>query len=174
MSNLRILLVFFSWTGITKVVAEEIMRNISINNKVHKFEIQPIKKRRYITWLLLSLLPSLKVKIQPIINDLSNYDLLILGCPKWGLCSPPMNEYLNNLKRCEGRMSAVFITFGGYDERRYLLYLESFLKRKELHTIDKLAIRRSDVENGGYTQVIKSFCLGIEQIMHQKSLNQVQ
>jgi hypothetical protein len=85
-----------------------------------------------------------------------------------------MNEYLNNLKRCEGRMSAVFITFGGYDERRYLLYLESFLKRKELHTIDKLAIRRSDVENGDYTKVIKSFCLGIEQIMHQKSLNQVQ
>ncbi len=174
MSHLRILLVFFSWTGNTKAVAEEIKRNISNNNKVDTSEIQPKKTRRYLTWLLLSLLPGSQVKIKPTINDLSNYDLLILGCPKWALSSPPINEYLNSLKRCKRRMSAVFITFGGYDEKRYLLKLENSLEKKGLQIIDRLAIRRSAVKKGEYLKEIKSFCLNIERITNQKRLNQVQ
>ena len=167
------MLAFFSWTGNTKFVAEEIKRNILHNNEVDTSEIHPKKTRRYSTWLLLSLIPGSKVSIQPTINDISNYDFLILGCPKWALSSPPINEYLNSLKGCKGRMSAVFITFGGYDEKRYLLQLENSLKKKGLQIIDRLAVRRSDIKKGEYLKKIKSFCLNIERITNQKRLNQV-
>ena len=173
MLPLRILLVFFSWTGNTKVVAKEIMKNISINNMVDTSEIQPKKLRAYPTWLILSLLPGSKVKIRPTIHDLSCYDLIILGSPKWALSSPPINEYLNSLKRCKGRMCAVFITFGGFDEKRYLLQLENSLKKKKLRIIDRIAVRSSAIEKCEYLDEIKSFCMNIERIMKQKRLNQV-
>ena len=173
MSPLRILLVFFSWTGNTKVVAEEIARNLSLNNMVDTSVIQPNKSRSYLKWLLLSMLPGSKVKIKPVRNDLSCYDLIILGSPKWALSSPPINEYLNSLKRFKGRMCAVFITFGGYDEKRYLLQLENSLEKKELQIIDRIAVRRSAINKGEYLKEIKSFCKNIEQITRQQRLIQV-
>jgi|TARA_B100000315_G_C14584901_1_gene592471 hypothetical protein len=149
------------------------MRNISINNVVDTIEIQPKKTRRYLTWLLFSLIPRSQVKIQPVIHDLSSYDLIILGSPKWALSSPPINKYLNSLKRCKGRMCAVFITFGGFDEKRYLLQLENSLKKKKLRIIDRIAVRSSAIEKCEYLDEIKSFCMNIERIMKQKRLNQV-
>lgn len=173
MSQFHVLLVFFSRSGNTRIVSQEIFKHLSVNNKVDICEILPKKSRRYFSWLLLSLIPGLKVKNQSTINDISGYDLVILGCPKWTLNCPPVSEYLNNLIGCNGQMASIFITFGGYGEKKYVLQLEKHLIKKGLQLINSLAIKRSSINKGEYYETIKSFCNNIELITYKKNLTQV-
>lgn len=173
MSQFHILLVYFSLTGNTKSVSQEISKHLSINNKVDICEIIPKKSRKYFQWLLMSFIPGLKVKIQSTINDISKYDLVILGSPKWTINSPPLNEYLNSLIGCHNQMAAVFITFGGYGEKKYLLQIKNSLIKKGLQPIDSLAIKRGSLNKGEHYMLIKTFCNNIDHIISKKSLTKV-
>ena len=169
----RILIAFFSWTNNTRTIAQEIEKNLSFSSKVDTCEICPIKTRRYLTWLFLSSIPRFKVKIQSKIYDLSNYDMLILGSPKWVFNSPPINEYLNRLIGCRGQMTAIFITYGGYGEKKYAMQLEKNLEKKKLHVIDTLLIRRRSIKKGEYFRDVQSFCKYIEQIVYHNELKRI-
>ena len=173
MSHLRILLAFFSWTGNTRFVAQEISQYFSINNQVDICEIQPKKSHGYFYWLLLSLIPGFKIKNQFTINNISDYDLLILGSPKWTFNSPPISEYLNCLIGYNNKMIALFITFGGYGEKKYVHKLEKKLIKKGLRPIASLYIKRNSINKHEYHKTIISFCNNIESIAHKKNLKQV-
>lgn len=168
MAHFRILLVYFSWTGNTRYVAQEISKHLSINNEVDICEIIPQKSRKYFQWLLMSFIPGLKVKIQSTINDISKYDLLIVGSPKWTLNSPPLNEYLNSLIGCNEQMAAIFITFGGYGAKKYILKIENSLIKKGLQPVESFTIKRSSLNKGEKHEIITSFCNNIQNIISKK------
>ncbi|MFQ6134416.1 MAG: flavodoxin family protein [Nitrososphaerales archaeon] len=167
------LIVYFSWTGNTRAVAEEVVRNLALHNEVDVCEIQPKKQRGYLGWLLLSLIPRSRVRIKPSIYDLSGYDLVVLGSPKWALSCPPVNEYLNRLHGCIGRMAAVFITYGGFDEKRYLDRLVKALEKKGLLISGTLMTRRRSIRNDEYQEDVKIFCEDLERAADRKRLIEV-
>lgn len=167
---MRILLVYFSWTGNTRAVAEEVRRTLAHRNVVEVCELQPRRRRRYIEWLLLSVIPALKVEIQPVVADLSGYDLVVIGCPKWSFNCPPVNEYIGRVRGSAGRVAAVFITYGGFGEKRYLSRLVKALEKKGMRVSATLTVRRRNVANGEYREGVKSFCRDIEQIVDEKML----
>lgn len=143
-------------------MAEEVVRNLALNHEVDVCEIEPKKQRGYLGWLLMSLIPHLRVKIQPSICNASRYQLIILGSPKWALSCPPVNEYLNRLRGCEGRMAAIFITYGGFGEKRYLDGLIRALEKKEMHISGTLMTRRSSIKNRKYQEDVEAFCEDLE------------
>lgn len=69
-----------------------------------------------------------------------------------------MNEYLNRLRGCVGRMAAVFITYGGFDEKRYLDTLVRALEEKGLLISGTLMMRRRSIKNDKYREDVKRFC----------------
>ncbi len=159
---MRILVAYFSWTGNTLAVADEVIRQLSLHHEVEVCRIEPQKQRRYIGWLLLSFIPSSKVKIQPAVEDVSRYDIIILGGPKWTFSCPPVNSYLSRLGGCERKIGAIFITYGGFGEYRYLNGLVKKMGAKGMDVRATLLVRRSQVRSGEYCNGVKAFCSEIE------------
>lgn len=162
--GLRILLVYFSWTGFTRSVAEEVKRLLSARNHVDICEIVPVKKRSYLGWLMRSFIPGWRVDIQPSISDISRYDLLVIGSPKWTLGCPPVNEYLHRLRGVEGRRFAVFLTYGGFGEKRYLRRLLNILVKKGLKPSGWLLIKRRSMLQGRHEESVEVFCKQLEAV----------
>lgn len=159
---MRVLVAYFSWTGNTRAVADEVVRQLSQHHEVEVCRIEPQKQRGYFRWLLLSFIPSSKVKIQPVVEDVSKYDVVVLGGPKWTFSCPPVNSYLSRLSGCEGKNGAIFITYGGFGEDRYLNGLVKKMETKGLDVRATLLARRSQVRSGEYCGEVKTFCGEVE------------
>ncbi len=159
---MRILVSYFSWTGNTQVVANQLVKQLSPHHEVEVCRIEPQKQRGYIRWLLLSFFPSSKVKIQSAVEDASRYDLVVLGGPKWTVSCPPVNSYLSQLWGCEGKIGAIFITYGGFGEDRYLKGLVKKMKEKGIDVRVTLLARRNRIKSGEYLAEVNVFCSKVE------------
>ena len=163
---MRVLVIFFSWTGTTRKVAEALARLLRSEALVTVEEIQPVRSRTYLEWLLLSAIPSSKVRIKPAISDLSSYDIVFLGLPKWTLSCPPVNKYLESISNFEGKGIVPFMTYGGFDQLRFMAAIVSILRRKKMRMVATLAISRAAVKNGAYAQTVEGFLERMKESSH--------
>jgi hypothetical protein len=154
----RALVVFFSYTGNTRKVAIKIAKCLEATHIVDLEEIKSTRLHRYYIWLLLSFLPGLGTPIHPIRSDLSHYDIICLGLPKWSLSCPPVNRYIQGAKFLEKPCLGVFITYGGFDEKRFLNSIVRALKNKGAHVSEKLWLKRHIVQEGKYDEDVEAFC----------------
>jgi len=154
---LRVLIAYYSWTGHTEEVAARIAKNF-VGHDVSIHRITPVKKRGYKTWLLLSFFPGSRVSILPLGVDLGDFDLLLLGCPKWTFSCPPFNEFVKTMGIVRGKKAAFFTTFGGFDVERYAESAVTRLARAGLDVRSRLMISRKKVQSGEYAQLVDEFC----------------
>lgn len=154
---MEVLIVFFSWKGSTRKVALALAESLKAKASVTVEEIRPLRSRTYIEWLLLSAIPTSKVKIGPMTADPSQYDLVFLGFPKWTLGCPPVNRYFQTISDFAGGKVVPFMTYGGFDHLRYMGMMASSLRKKNANVVDTLAISRKSVKNGTYLEVVSSF-----------------
>jgi len=155
-------LAYFSRTGATRSVAEEIRRYLEPQNHVDICEIVPVKRRSYLGWLVRSFIPGYRVDIHSAVTDLSQYELLLIGSPKWTFGCPPINEYVSRLRGAEGRRFAVFLTYGGFDEKRYLRGLIEAVAKKGLKPSGYLLIKRRSILEGIHRERVEDFCRRLE------------
>jgi len=154
----RVLIAFFSYTGNTRVVAHQLAT--LLNNKkveVDVEEIQPTKRYPYLYWLLLSFIPNLRTPIKQPTVDPSRYDLVCLGLPKWTLACPPVNQYLEEVN-LRGKLVGLFVTYGGFDERRYLKQMIKYLTKKGVKVKATLLLKRSWVKEDKIGEPLRRFC----------------
>lgn len=149
---------YYSFTGNTAKVTEDISRILSKENEVTVSEIKPVKQRRYFRWLLYSFIRNSKVKINALYHDISKYDLIVLGSPKWGVSCPPINEYINTLVELNSHKFGVYLTYGGFGEMNFLLQLVEKLEKKGAIVISKLLVKRGTIGNKEYYEMVTSFC----------------
>jgi flavodoxin len=165
----RVLIVHYSRTGHTARLAEVLAAEIRLRGCDVDTEAIRVE-RDWNTWLLplplLPLLPLLPVylasarfrrvwhrvyhqqeqAIQPLaIPDVSAYDLLLLGTPKWLYLSFPVARWLNTVRGLEGRRVAPFATFCGPPLKVFemdMLFepLESRLRERGATFADRLAV----------------------------------
>lgn len=126
----RPVVVFYSRTGTTERVARELADRLA-DPVVHR--IRPETERPYWRWLARSFVPGSSVPIEALPTDLREASALYLGTPKWTLSCPPTTAFLNALD-ATGVPTGLFLTFGGFDERRYAR-----------HYADRLASAGADV-----------------------------
>ena len=146
------LVVFYSRTGNTKFVAEEIAKKLKAD--IDKILDEKDRKRKIIGWIVAGRdgmkksLTEIKYKKNP--ND---YDLVIIGTPIWGWSmTPAIRTYLTNNKF---KNVAFFLTYGGN-------YKDTFKEMKELskEPLATLDIIDKDIKDNKEQvfKKIKEFC----------------
>ena len=107
---IRACVIFYSYTGITRGVAEGIgnasgcdLIEVRTKNPYTSFSV-------YTTGVLHSRKGACD-PIEPEVIDVSGYDFLIIGSPVWAWKpSPAINAAVRALKGCEGKMAVIFTT----------------------------------------------------------------
>jgi len=154
---LKILIIYFSYTGYTKAVAEEIYSELSVLHEVDLVRIYPERDRSYWEWLIWSFIPRSLVKIKPLRTDLKNYQWIFLGTPKWTFSCPPVNQFLRNIRGGLGKSTALFMTYGGFDEDRYLKNLVKRMSKLGLKVNLAFKIRRKTIQRNEHLAAVKDF-----------------
>lgn len=148
----KILVVYYSRTGHTKKIAEEITKNLNADID----EIIDKKKRKGFFKFLSSGREALKGNLTEIEfnKKVEDYDLVIIGTPTWaGTIPPAIRTYLSKNKP---KNVAFFCTHGGETTGKVFEELEK-LSKKPLAT---LSVRAKEIDSSD--KKIKKFCEKLE------------
>jgi len=157
----RVLVCYYSFTGNTRLVARELQECLHGRYSVDIFEVVPERARRYVVWLVYSFFPGSRVGIKDIQSDISVYDLVCLGTPKWTFSCPPLNEYIHKIIGYRGKRILLFVTYGGFREKAFVSRIVEALKKKGASQVSVLLIKRSRIVDGSYRRIVNSFCASL-------------
>ncbi len=133
---------YYSFTGISKKLAESLSKFLNVKPKEIKTSSKP-----YFFWLLLSFIPYLPFKAY---FEKPSSSTLVLCFPKWTFNCPPVTYFLKEIT-CENLF--MIITYGGWGEKRYA----DFYRKLALKKIKKVEVflvkKRKVLEN--ITEVIE-------------------
>ena len=155
---MKTLIVYFSRGGTVEAVAERIRAELSASTQLTVARIEPEKLRGYWGWLLRSFFPRSQVPIQLTITDLTPYDVICLGFPKWTYACPPVNQYLQEMENCETKDFALFMCHRGFDQNRYLKSMVKQVSSRGGQVVATLAARQKAVLDGSYLESLLCFC----------------
>lgn len=150
----NVCIAYYSRTGTTRSIAETVAERFS---EATVNRIRPAEERRYADWLLRSAVPGSSVPIEPIQTDLREYDAVFLGTPKWTLSCPPFTEFLRRAS-LEGCPTGVFLTYGGFDEERYLRRIVSTLREDGADVRATLRVQRDAIDTPDCDAGVSRFC----------------
>jgi len=150
---MRTLVVYYSRSGHTKMVAEEISNAL-------KCDIEPIidtkSRKGIIGWLSAGKDATLgdTTKIKEILKDVSSYDLVIIGGPVWSWNISPavrtfMLQYMEQLKN-----AAFFCTEDGGGAKRSFRNLAALLGKQPVATLE---IKASSLNKEEHKRMISDF-----------------
>jgi flavodoxin len=152
----RTLVVYFSRSGFTKGIAEEIAKR-------HGADLEDIKDTRPRSGLwgyLRSAREAFRktlIPIQPAAKDPAGYELVVLGTPVWaGNVSSPMRAYLA-AQRGRFKQVAFFCTQGGSGAEKVFVDMSELCARRP---IASLALNDRDIKQGRYSAELDRF-LGV-------------
>lgn len=152
--------VYYSRTGTTERVATDLASRLANRTAdpdgpaVHR--IRPRTDRRYPNWLARSFVPGSRVPIEVMATDVTDADHLLIGSPKWTLSCPPVTEYLARLTATDVP-TGVFLTYGGFDEQRYLDRLVERVEDAGADVVATLLVKRDRVGSAEYERGLASF-----------------
>lgn len=151
MNMMKVDIVFFSRTGNTRVVVEEIFQALVKSSNVNFIEIKAKTNYPYFIWLLLSFLPNFGVKI--VCNDVTvTSDLVFICFPKWTINCPPVTAFLRQVNLSE-KMVYLVITYGGFDEKRYAEAYKEKIKKLCKEVKGVLLVKRSEIKKGNLGEI---------------------
>jgi len=148
----KTLIIFYSRTGTTKKVAQNLAAKLNADTE----EIIAQKDRRGIWGYLISGREAMKkipAKIAPTQKDSAFYDLVIVGTPRWVTVSSPIRTYLVENKNKFKKM-AFFLLRGGAKDGDVFKEMENISGQKPVAT---LALRQKEVTKGDFDQKITEF-----------------
>jgi hypothetical protein len=154
---MKILIVYFSWTGGVANLAEYLRSRLEPLGEVSTARIKPSVDCGYWGWLLRSFFPGWKVPIEPVVTFLEGYDRVCIGFPKWTLGCPPVNEYLNSIQLAGSPRIALFMSYGGFDGPRYLRGMAKKMTGKGARIDTTVLVRRRAIRDGSFHKEMERF-----------------
>lgn len=154
----RPVVVFYSRTGTTAQVAHDLADRL---DDPALLRIRPETERPYWRWLVRSFVPGATVPIEVLPTDLRAASALYLGTPKWTLSCPPTNAYLNTLD-ATGVPTGLFVTYGGFDERRYARHYANRLRSAGADVRASLLVQRDRVGTAETADAIETVVDAVE------------
>lgn len=153
----RLLLAYFSYTGNTRRIVQALSERLQKSYDVEIVEIVPTRKRSYLHWLAYSFVPESEVEIESPETELSCYDTVLLGFPKWTFSCPALNRYIRGLRNVSKPRFYLFMTCGGFDEQRHLKSMTRKLTKMGISVVETLTVKRKQIQTGTYTESVDSF-----------------
>jgi hypothetical protein len=160
----RLLVAYFSYTGNTRRVAKAFAERLRTSCDVETAEIVPTHNRGYLHWLAYSFVPNSEVEIENPEMELSRYDAVLLGFPKWTLSCPPLNRFIRKLRHVNKPKFYLFMTCGGFDEQRFLDTVSNKLKRIGCNIAGSLSLDRKDIRRELHRSSIDLFAKRVEHL----------
>lgn len=146
--------VYYSLTGNTDAVARKIAD--TLGNQVKTERIRPTKRRSYPNWLLRSLVPGAKVDVHDVDVDTEKHDTVFLGTPKWSLSCPPFNGFVSE-ENLSGTRIGLFLTYGGFDEKRYARSLRNRIEQEGSEVPATLSVNSAAVDTERCSSAVQRF-----------------
>ena len=147
------LVVFYSRTGTTKKIAQEISRAL----KADVEEIIDTKNRSGALGYILAGKDATQEKtaeIMPLERDARKYDLVIIGTPVWAWnMTPAVRAYLKQNKD-KIKKAAFFCTEGGSGAEVTFKKMHEIIGKKPISTLE---LKTSEVTKNEYLQKLKEF-----------------
>jgi len=153
MAEKKTLLVYYSRTGVTRKVAEEIAQALKCDVE----ELQDVRSRRGLFGWLRSGFEAAQKKcpdIKPVTRDLTEYNLVIVGTPVWAstMASPLRTWLSRNVRKFE--KVALFCTMGGSDSGHTFPDIGVYC---DADSLAELALRKNEVALGQHSQRVRDF-----------------
>lgn len=153
----EIVLTYYSRTGTTARVATDLTAGFA-DPTVQR--IRPETERRYWNWLARSFVPGSTVPIEGVDTDLEEASVLVLGSPKWTLSCPPVTAFIEQ-SSLAGVPTALFVTYGGFDERRYMDRLVERVADTGADVVATLLVKRDRVGSKRYEEALDEFVAAV-------------
>lgn len=155
---MKIAVIYFSRTGCAAKLADRIRTTLRPLGEIEVSRIEPVREHGYWGWLVRSFLPGWRAPIRPVSSELEGYDLVCLGFPKWTLSCPPLNQYIREMRLAPGENVGLFMSFGGFDAKRYLRGIANKVTIKGARVVATAAIRRRTIQDASCQPAIDDFC----------------
>src|SRR5689334_11059434 len=154
----RTLIVFYSRTGTTRRVAEQLATTLD----AHLLALEEARSRKGMFGYLRSAREALRSSLpplSPLAHDPGSYDLVVLGTPVWaGHVSSPMRSFLRGNSATLQRV-AFFCTYGGRGADTAFLDMQHVLGRPPLATC---ALKAHEVRSGTHDAALAAFATRLE------------
>jgi flavodoxin len=138
--------IFYSYSGITRGVAEKIQQACGGD----LIEVKTKKPYSKITAYSLGCLRAAKGEcdeIEPASVDVSGSDVIVIGTPVWAFrAAPAVNAAVNAISGCEGKKSVIFATCGGKPGET-MPYLAEALEKKGVKVTGEFVFDRKDLKD---------------------------
>lgn len=153
----KVLVCYFSATGTTKSVAEEIAKSVDGD----LFEIEPVEKytSEDLDWTNKSSRSTVEMEdvnsrpsIVKKVDNLGNYKKVIVAFPVWWYCEPSIIDTFMEENNFDGKSVYVFVTSGGSTVEGSFISLKNkynnvnFVSGKRFSVVDKEEIKKWIVE----------------------------
>ena len=141
--------IYFSYRGNTKKVAEVLTELLSKEGLVEQIELIALDESKSFLGQCRRALSHLKAEINPVKIDLSGFDLISFGSPVWAFApAPAMNTYLDLCTGLEGKEVLLFTTYGsGTGNARCLDYMQGMLAQKGVNKFSRFSIQQLRVQD---------------------------
>lgn len=147
---MRILVIYYSRTGVTRSVAEAVSQALSERDGVDVATEElkePVDRSGFLGYLRsgFDAMRKKQATIEPIGMDPWSFDVVVVGTPVWAFkVSPPVRTFLAR-KADRMKNTAFFCTMGGSGEKGTFREMEALCGCAPLA---KMALREKDVKSG--------------------------
>jgi flavodoxin len=142
-------IVYYSYTGNTKKVAQHLKEVLTGKGEVDTIELAGLDEAKSFLGQCRRAFFKKKAEIAPVNPDLSKYDLVCLGTPVWAFGpAPAMNTYLDKCSGLEGKEAVLFSTYGsGTGNDNCLKFMQAALEKKGAKDFKRLSIQQGKVDD---------------------------
>ena len=153
---MKALIVYYSYTGNTKKVAEALAEYLKQQYEVNIKRLKPQGETSSFFQQAIAALFHKTTQLNEIDYDLGEYDLICFGTPVWAFGpAPAMNTYLNSSFGLKDKRVVLFSTYGsGAGVNRCLNYMQDILSNKGIKEFKKFSIQQFQVKDKDF--LIKS------------------
>jgi flavodoxin len=146
---MRSLIVYYSYSGNTKKVAEQLCEHLRQKGQVDIIGLKAHDESESFFGQCRRAFTRQRAKIEPVNFDLSGYDLICFGSPVWAFApAPAMNSYLDQVQNIQDKKVVLFTTFGsGTGNTRCLNYMQRILAEKGAKNFKRFSSQQSKVSD---------------------------
>jgi flavodoxin len=161
----RILVVYYSRTGTTRLVAEQVANALGADIEEVSDRANRMGRLGYFRSLFEGTFRR-RSEIGPPVHELETYDLVLLGSPVWtGSVSSPVRSFI---RRHRDRMKAVgfFCTCGGWRGEQAV---EQMARESSKHPVARLVLRNAEVSRGAAGPKVRDYVERIRQAEREEA-----
>ena len=142
-------IVFYSFSGNTKMVAALLASVLREKGQVEIIELKPSDESKSFFGQAARAFRRKRARLENVNFELSQFDLICFGTPVWAFAPvPALNTYLDNCKGIEGKDIILFTTYGsGAGRERCVNYMQQFLANKGARSFKRFSIQQFKVKD---------------------------